>query len=172
VNYLPYLAIFLFLAGLVGLWIASRQRRESGVPAGRIIYVDSKGWGKVEKPLYDADLALTGKPDYLVEKGDELIPVEVKSCRAHQAAYDSHIFQLATYCLLVQRFYDRRPSFGILHYSNRDFAIDYTPELEKQIVNLVDEIHTREHQRQVNRSHQSKARCQGCGYRQICDQVL
>ena len=171
-NYLLYLAIFLFLVGLVGLWISSRQRKASGLPAGRIIYADPKGWRKVEKPLYDADLALTGKPDYLVEDGDELIPVEVKSCRVHQAPYDSHIYQLAAYCLLVQRFYDRRPSHGILHYTNRNFAIDYTPQVEQQVINLVDEIHTREHQRQVNRSHESSARCHACGYRQTCDQSL
>ncbi len=100
--YLFYAAIFLVLLALALLWQARRAQKASGLPGGRVIYTDTRAWGnKVEKPLYDASLGLTGKPDYLVEKNGRIIPVEVKSGRAPQSPYDSHIYQLASYFLLV-----------------------------------------------------------------------
>ena len=68
-----------------------------------MIYTDTRGWSAVEKPLYDPVIGLTGRPDYLVKKGKDIIPVEVKTSRTPEAPYDSHIFQLAAYCLLVAR---------------------------------------------------------------------
>ncbi len=120
------LAILVLILALVLLWQANRSQRAIGLPAGRVIYADTRSWGPVEQPLYDAELGLAGKPDYLVETGGQVIPVEVKSSPVTTAPYDAHIFQLAAYCLLVQRHYGKRPAYGILHYPNRTFAIDYT----------------------------------------------
>ena len=108
-------ALVLLFFALVFLWQSNRQRRGAGVPRGRIIYTDTRGWGKLEKPLFYAPLELTGKPDYLIEKDGWIIPVEVKSGRAPQAPYDSHIYQLAAYCLLVEKTYGRGPPDGIIH---------------------------------------------------------
>jgi CRISPR-associated exonuclease Cas4 len=165
-------SVLLLLLGLIILWLARQRRKASGLPGGRIIYTDTRGWGRVEKPLFDPELGLTGKPDYLVEQGSQLIPVEVKSSRAAEAPYDSHIFQLAAYCYLVQVTYEKRPEYGILKYANRTFAIDYTPELEAGLKELLAEIRSQEQLKSVNRSHQSVARCQACGYRATCDQKL
>ena len=98
-----YIAIALVVIAVIFFWQSSRVRRAAGLPGGRVVYTDTRAWGKVEKPLYDHGLGLTGKPDYLVEKDGQLIPVEVKSGRAPEAPYDSHIYQLAAYCLLVER---------------------------------------------------------------------
>jgi hypothetical protein len=51
------------------------------LPGGRIIYTDTNGWGKVEKPLFYTAMELTGKPDYLVEQKRKIIG-GVKSGRA------------------------------------------------------------------------------------------
>ena len=75
----PFLAILLVAIAIVFFVLASRQRQKAGIPAGRVIYTDASQWGKVEKPLYDPVLRITGKPDYLVKVGDQVIPVEVKS---------------------------------------------------------------------------------------------
>ena len=88
------------------------------------------------------------------------------------APYDAHIFQLAAYCLLVQRHYGKRPAYGILHYPNRTFAIDYTARLEEQLLRLLEEMHAQERRKDLPRSHDSPARCSRCGYRLICDQRL
>ena len=166
------LALFIFVLALVLLWQASRSQRAIGLPAGRVIYADTRSWGPVEQPLYDAELGLVGKPDYLVETGGQVIPVEVKSSPVTTAPYDAHVFQLAAYCLLVQRHYGKRPAYGILHYPNRTFAIDYTAQLEQQLFQLLEEMHTQERRKDVPRSHESAARCSRCGFRATCDQRL
>ncbi len=169
---MSYLIIALFLIALVLFWQSGRQRREAGLPGGRIIYTDTDGWGKVERPLYNRELNLTGKPDYLVRQGKTVIPVEVKSGRAPESPYDSHIFQVASYCLLVEKTYGKRPPYGIIHYQDRDFAIDYTPELEFALMDLLAEMQRDEYRKDIDRSHEQAARCGGCGFREICDQNL
>jgi len=167
-----YLALLLIIIAVVLLWQSGRQRREAGLPGGRLIYTDTRAWGLVEKPLFVAELGLTGKPDYLVQSGDRIIPVEVKSGRTPEAPYDSHIFQIASYCLLVEKHYGRRPAYGIIHYPKRDFAVDYTPQLEAALLDQLAEMRRDEMRSDVPRSHNSVARCRGCGFRKVCDQSL
>jgi CRISPR-associated exonuclease Cas4 len=167
-----YASLLLFLLALVILWYSTRQRQQAGLPGGRIIYTDTRGWGKLERPLYDQALGLTGKPDYLVQQKGQIIPVEVKTGRAPDAPYDSHIYQLAAYCLLVEKTYGKRPPYGIVHYSDRDFAVDFTPELEASLLDLLAEMRRDEARKDVDRSHEQAARCARCGFRRICDRRL
>lgn len=165
-------AIILLLLALLLFWQSDKERKQTGLPGGRVVYTDTRGWGELDKPLYDQKLRLTGKPDYLVERGGQLIPVEVKSGRAPKAPYDSHIYQLASYCLLVERTMGRTPPYGIIHYENRDFAIDYTPALKSELLEILDEMRSDARRVSVDCSHNSPARCRGCGYHEICDQSL
>jgi CRISPR-associated exonuclease Cas4 len=167
-----YLALALFLLAIFLLWQASRQRKATGLPGGRVIYTDTRGWGKLEKPLYYAALELTGKPDYLIQQNGQVIPVEVKSGSAPEAPYDSHIFQLAAYCLLVEKTYGRRPPHGIIHYKDRDFAVDYSPALESALLDILADMKRDEYREEVPRSHEQASRCAHCGFRMVCDQVL
>ena len=166
------LIAILTLSGILLLWISGQQRRSVGLPSGRVIFADHNQWGRVEKPLYDPTFNLTGKPDYLIEQGDVIIPVEVKSGRGKTAPYDSHIYQLAAYCLLVEQSYGMRPPYGILHYSNQDIAVDYTPQLEQEIIDLLRDIRSQERRRNIGRSHHSSNRCRRCSYLAACDQAL
>jgi CRISPR-associated exonuclease Cas4 len=167
-----YLALALLLAALALFVMSGRQRRRAGLPGGRVIYTDTGGWGRVEKPLYDRQLGLTGRPDYLVERDGRIIPVEVKSGRTPSAPYDSHIFQLAAYCLLVERTTGRRPPYGIIHYSGRDFAVDYTSQLESALLDLLAEVRRDENRDEVHRSHEDGHRCHRCGFRELCEERL
>ena len=169
----------MLIAGLLTLiiafilfFISGRKRRAAGLPSGRVIYTDTRAWGKVEKPLFDKDLSLAGRPDYLIEHNGKIIPVEVKTGRTPESPYDSHIFQVAIYCLLVQKTYSKRPSYGIIHYPGRDFAVDYTTELENTLLDLIADMRINEHRSQVTRSHEDEQRCRRCGFRQVCDQRL
>ena len=148
-------------------------QKTAGLPGGRVIYTDTRAWGnKVEKPLYDGSLGLTGKPDYLVEKNGRIIPVEVKSGRSPGLPYDAHIYQLASYCLLIERTMGKRPPYGIIHYQDRDFAIDYTHELEMTLMDILAEMRRDERRSSVPRSHESAGRCAKCGFAQICEEKL
>lgn len=166
------LAALLLVTALVLLWISWNERRETGLPPGRVVYSDTSRWTKVEKPLYDPLAMLTGRPDYLVEENGVMIPVEVKSGRAPSLPYDSHVYQLAAYCMLVERVYRKRPPYGILRYRDKTFTIEYTSLLEQELQALLDEIHRQERYNEIDRSHNEPARCARCGYRAVCDQRL
>ena len=167
-----YLALLLLLLAILLFWQSSRQRKQAGLPGGRVVYTDTRAWGVVEKPLYDHNLGLTGKPDYLVEQNGQLIPVEVKTGRTPDAPYDSHIFQVAAYCLLVEKTYGKRPAYGLIHYPHRNFAVDFTPELESALLEQLAEMRRDDTRRDVARSHEQPMRCQHCGFRKVCDQKL
>ena len=168
-----YLSLVLLLLAVLFFWQSNRQRKAAGLPGGRVIYTDTRGWGdKLERPLFHQALGLTGKPDYLIQQNGQIIPVEVKSGRAPESPYDSHIYQLASYCLLVEKTYGKRPPYGIIHYKDRDFAIDYTQALESSLLDLLAEMKRDEHKKEVGRSHEQAARCVRCGFRKICDQKL
>lgn len=169
---MQYIALVLFILALVFFWQSGHQQKQSGLPGGRVIYTDTRAWGEVEKPLFYRELGLTGKPDYLVEQNGRIIPVEVKTGRAPEAPYDSHIFQVAAYCLLVEKTYGKRPPYGIIHYPNRDFAVDYTAALESSLLDLLAELKRDETRANVQRSHENAARCRKCGFRKVCDQSL
>lgn len=167
-----YFALSLLFLAFLFFWQSNRQWSEAGLPGGRVIYTDTRGWNKLEKPLFYAALELTGKPDYLIEQNGKIIPVEVKSGRAPEAPYDSHIYQLASYCLLVEKTYGKRPPYGIIHYEGRDFSVDYTDKLEQSLLELITEMKRDGMKKEVIRSHEQASRCKRCGFRSVCDQSL
>ena len=170
---MQYLAIFLLLLALYLFWQSNRQQGQAGLPGGRVIYTDTRAWGApVEEPLFSRELGLTGKPDYLVQQNGQIIPVEVKTGRTPEAPYDSHIYQVAAYCLLVDKIYKKRPPYGIIHYPQRNFAVDFTPALENALLDLLAEIRRDETRAEVNCSHAEPARCVRCGFRKVCEQKL
>lgn len=169
--------ILCILVAVLLLWFSNRQQRTLGLPAGKVVYSDTSQWLAVEKPLYAASLGLTGKPDYLIQQNKFTIPVEVKTCRQiPKSPYDSHIYQLAAYCVLVDQVYGKRPPEGIIHYTSgsetRNFTIPFTHQLETNVLTVIDEIQNVALRQEIDRSHQQAARCRGCGYRNTCDQVL
>ncbi len=173
---LAFALLALFLA-IYTFWEASRRRKATGIPRGRLIYSDTSRWQVQEEPLYDEELGLSGRPDYIFEDGRYIIPVEIKSSRPPESPYASHILQLAAYCLLIERNFHKRPPYGVLHYRDRNqetrtFAVDYTAQLEFELTSTVAEMRTRCNWQEIPPSHSSKARCAACGYRSICDQRL
>ena len=81
-------AALVFLA-LILFGISHLLSKKAGIPDGRIIYSDPGVWNKTLKPLYDAGIGLTGRPDYLIKKNRQIIPAEVKSSwapRSHMIA--------------------------------------------------------------------------------------
>jgi CRISPR-associated exonuclease Cas4 len=167
-----YLSILFLIAAVLLYVLGVKKAQRAGIPTGRIIYTDTRLWGRVEKPLYDPKLRLTGKPDYVVRQGEQVIPVEVKSRKSPQVPFDSHIYQLAAYCLLVEHEYGITPSHGIIHYPERTFAIDFTRQLEASIKAIIIEMQSQASSNNIERSHNEAKRCQRCGYRSICDQTL
>ena len=166
-------ALLLFILAVVFFLRGSQKQQQQGLPAGRVVYDDSSRKGGEEvQPIYSPRLGLTGKPDYIVRHHHKPIPVEVKSRRAPRQPYDSHIFQLAAYCLLVEEKYGQRPEYGIIRYSDRSYQIDFTLELENQLLVILGEMCQHNKTHAPHRSHEDANRCAGCGYREICQERL
>jgi CRISPR-associated exonuclease Cas4 len=162
----------LLALGLLLLWLARRGRARSGLPQGRVVYSDTGGWDRLERPLFSREFALTGKPDYLVADGADIIPVEVKSGRAPAQPYESHTLQLAAYCLLVEECYGRQPPYGIVKYDDRAFEVDYTAELEEKLLTILEDMEADLADGDAARNHEDARRCRACGQREHCDESL
>src|SRR3989304_582990 len=118
------IALLLVVLGLMALGLGRRFQVEAGFPIGRVGYADTGSWHPGEKTLYSPKDRLGGKPDYLVQRGRQMVPVEVKSSTAPgDGPRRSHVLQLAAYCLLVQENYTARPKSGIIKYADQTFEI-------------------------------------------------
>jgi len=170
----------LFLLALLGvglLLLAARLRQQAqttrvaaGLPAGEIIYADTATWQPTQEAILSRRWGLVGKPDYLVEQGDGVIPVEVKSSRLPRsgAPHEGHVLQLAAYCALVADTYGRRPPYGYVHYRDATVKVPYTPALEEALRTALAQMRAARHAADVQRSHQDYWRCRRCGLAYAC----
>ena len=170
--WLLFVGVGLALMGLLLWWVSRQLRRRSGLPAGRVIYSDTRTWRQCPDPLYAASVNLTGRPDYLVQKWNYVLPVEVKSSTAPAEPYRSHVLQLAAYCLLVHETHNRRPPYGLIHYEDRTFSIRYTRRLEQELLDTIEWMRQDLRDGLAERNHNDVARCRACGYAGYCDQKL
>jgi len=170
-----WLLLSAVVLGILGIWLlirAGAARRETGLPVGRVTYVDTRTWDRCDRPLFSHRHQLTGRPDYLVQSRQAVIPVEVKSGAAPEQPYPAHLLQLAAYCLLVEEQEGRVPPYGIIKYEDRAFEVDYTPNLREELLDTLGAIRRDLQSRDVGRSHDEPGRCLGCGYRDQCKQQL
>lgn len=161
----------LFCSGGV-LWLAQRARQRSGLPWGTTIATDMGGALPDIPTLVDDVHGLVGKPDYILKRREGLIPVEVKPTRKAKQPFDSDIYQLAAYCLLVEQVYQRRPPYGLLRYAQHTFRIEYDDELRADIIAIIAEMRTRSVEVDCDRDHHHVQRCRGCGFWDTCEQSL
>jgi CRISPR-associated exonuclease Cas4 len=162
----------LAVLGLVLLWLARRGRAQSGLPEGRVVYVDTGGWRRPGEALFSRRLLLTGRPDYLVDSGQAVVPVEVKSCRAPMQPYGSHVLQLAAYCLMVEERYGRRPPHGIIKYSDQSFQVEFDSRLEEALLRTMQRMRADLVGGHARRRHHDPRRCAACGFRAACGEAL
>ena len=171
----PLVLAFALLLALLGgtlLWLGRRQRERSGLPAGSVVYSDTAEWQEPEEPLRSRRFGLVGRPDYLVQMRDGgrrfVVPVEVKSRARPARPYDSHILQLAAYCLLVEDNIGAAPPYGLLRYADATLEIPFTDELRRRVLEAADDIRRARRAPGVRRSHGEARRCAACGYRLAC----
>jgi len=174
VNLEFFLTIILICASAFGIWLWLRARSlrlSTGLPKGRVVYSDTRHWQPCES-LYSSRYGLVGKPDYIVERGRQIIPVEVKPSRRATEPYESDVMQLAAYCLLVEDLFDSSPSHGLLRYRDQTFAISFDRSLRSWLLRQLEEMRHSVDQCQVDRSHQDSRRCEYCGQAEHCAQRL
>jgi CRISPR-associated exonuclease Cas4 len=150
--------------GLVARW----QLKRAGIPQGRVIHIDTNHLRPPEGTLYSANYSLVGRPDYLVNQGGRIIPIEVKSGAAPSFPYESHRYQLAGYGLLVGEHFGEIPPFGIIQYRDRSWEIPLSADLLEKTGELLEDIQADLSATDMDRSHQEPTRCRTCGFRAAC----
>ncbi|MEA2575939.1 MAG: CRISPR-associated exonuclease Cas4 [Chloroflexia bacterium] len=164
--------IILMLLAALALAYSVRLRRESGLPSGDVLQSDTGAGGTPGKPLYSARYGLAGTPDYIVQTSRGLVPVEVKPGRTENEPHESHLLQVLAYCLLIEETEGKRPTHGLLRYSNNTFQVDYNKETRAYLISVLEEMRHAARMPEVDRNHNSPARCRACGYQPLCDQSL
>ncbi len=161
--------------GIAGFWLLIRSestRRATGMPVGRVAYADSSAWRRCERSLFCAQHCLVGRPDYLVDTRQGLIPVEVKSGPAPSKPFQGHVLQFVAYCLLLEAQEGRKPPRGIIKYDDRAFEVDFSPALRADLLRTLGLMRHSLQSKAVERNHEDPARCRRCGYRHLCEQRL
>jgi CRISPR-associated exonuclease Cas4 len=186
-NFLYLALVLLLVLALVARVYARSGARRAGLPRGQVIYSDTgfpvgriapvslnQEGERQEKPLRSERFGLVGRPDYLVRTDEGIVPVEAKStaCPSNGVPYDSHVMQLAAYCLLVEDATGADVPFGVIRYRDRQLRVDYTDELRDALLALLAEMREARQAEEVHRSHEEARRCAGCSYREICDESL
>ena len=185
------LLLLLVVAATLAGRAAARESKRAGLPAGALLYSDTgRPVGRVggtevghegkkqERPLVSETLELVGRPDYLIEAEGGVVPVEVKStnCPANGRPYDSHLAQLAAYCLLVEDVLGAPVPYGLVKYRDREVRVEYTGEMREQALALVEEMkadmNASVNGEEVHRSHEDPRRCAGCSLRDVCTESL
>ena len=189
--WLSLLLFLLVVAATLAARAAARESKRAGLPAGALLYSDTgRPVGRVagtevgrdgkrqERPLVSEALELVGRPDYLIEVEGGVVPVEVKStaCPAGGRPYDSHLAQLAAYCLLVEDVLGANVPYGLVKYRDREVRVEYTEELRGWALALVEELkadmNASANGEEVHRSHDAPRRCAGCSLRDVCTESL
>lgn len=165
-------AVVLFFLAFVLLRLGHIGQRAIGLPQGKIVYSDTSQWLPVERPLLSRRYGIVGKPDYVIANQESrkgmMIPVEVKSGKKRRSLPVGHLLQLGAYCLLVEEQYGVAPEFGLLRYANATVQVPFTPELRMEVLAVAEEIRATANAKNVERDHESVARCRACGYRHAC----
>ena len=186
-TWLALLLCLLVVAAAAARAAARREARRTGLPAGALLYSDTgRPVGRLapaevgaeglkqERPLVSPRLGLVGRPDYLIESEGGVVPVEIKStaCPAGGRPYDSHVAQLAAYCLLVEDVLGASVPFGVIRYRDREVRVEYTDELRGHALALIEEMRAARDAEEVHRSHEDPRRCAGCSMRDVCTESL
>ncbi len=165
--------IWLIGTGIVLYWSLSAQRkaeikRQEMHLKGNVLYV-----GNDEAPIYRSErYGLSGKPDYVLQEGGELVPVEMKSGRTPKGPLFSHIVQVAAYCLLLEDHTGKKVNRGVLKYSEAEFDVEFDENLRQIVLTKVEEMHRTLEEGEAHRNHNRPGKCQSCSRRDICPERL
>lgn len=160
------LPLALIVLGLALFWLSQQKRRRLHMPEGEAIYEDvQEGRGQL---LVSHRYGLKGRPDFLLEQNGQIIPVEAKTGRTPAYPYPSHVMQL----IVIEDNYGFRPPYGVIRYAERQFIVEFAPEHEAALAQILTDMRHKRQFPDVHRSHNNPRMCAACGVRENCDEQL
>jgi CRISPR-associated exonuclease Cas4 len=122
--------------------------------------------------IYSEKYGLSGKPDFILEEANEIVPVEFKSGRLPQGPLFSHIIQLAAYCLILEEKEGKKVTRGVLRYGEHEFDIDFDEALRSLVIGKLSEMRGALVSNNVHRNHNRPGKCRSCSRREMCSERL
>ena len=160
-------ASYFLYRSLKSTGIAGLLRKEFRLK-GKIEYIDVDDSKIFKSERY----GISGRPDYVVKLGDQVVPVEAKRGRTPQGPLFSHIVQVASYCLLLEDSTGNPPPYGLIRYPNHEFQIDYNEDMRNVVLQKVREIREALESHEVHRNHNRPGKCRSCSRRGVCPEKL
>jgi CRISPR-associated exonuclease Cas4 len=168
------LILILFVCALLLRSAANKARDRAALPEGKVLYSDTIKQERPSETLISWRHGLKGRPDYLIETEEGVVPVEIKSTAFPRSVrpYDAHVMQLICYCLLCEETTGAHVPYGLIRYRDGEARVEYTPELRSRLLSLLDEMRIAKASAVLHRSHSQPRRCAGCGFREVCGESL
>jgi len=146
-----------------------KQKIKHRIQPGKITYSDLN---KPAKPFFSNRYKIAGKPDYVIMKDNSYIPVEVKTGRRNEPQ-KNHIFQLASYCQLIEENYGGFVPYGILVYNNtHQYKIPFDPKIRYELETTINKMRYLLKTGKITRNHNESNRCRNCSMKTYCDDKL
>jgi len=123
--------------------------------------------------LYSKRYRISGKPDYIVKKEGVYFPVEIKTGN-HLELKKNHIFQLATYCQILEDNYKIFIPYGVIVYcdTSLQFKVPFNPKLRYELEYIISEMRENLKTGKIKRNHNFSQRCINCSMRNYCDKKI
>lgn len=133
------ISVVIFVIGILLIVFAKIRQKRFGSLSEKRIYQDTQ---ELPGEILEAkNLHLYGKPDYIIQNTDGMIPVEVKTGKTPQREpYLNHIMQVMAYCYLIEETYGKRPVGGIIKYPDKEYKLQYTDAAKESVEIAVKEI--------------------------------
>lgn len=164
-----FISITLIVASKIIRVSVESKKRKHKIQPGKITYSDLN---KPAKPFFSNRYKIAGKPDYIVIKDNTHIPVELKTGR-NNSPKKNHIFQLATYCQLIEENYGGFVPYGILVYNNTtQYQIPFDPKIRYELETTIKKMRQQLKTGKILLNHNDSNRCRNCSMRTYCTEKL
>lgn len=163
-------AILLLITSGIIKQKARKVKIKHNIPFGKITYSDLN---VPAKPLFSKRYRISGKPDYIIRKNKHYIPVEVKTGH-HYELQKNHMFQLATYCQLLEDTYGDLVPYGMLIYNDtsQQYQVPFNPKLRFELESTINKMRRELKTGKIARNHQDRYRCESCSMQENCSMKI
>lgn len=121
------------------------------------------------RTLYSEEYGMNARVDCILLKGKEAYPVEFKASPKPGVLYNTHKYQAVAQALAVEEALGKEVPYAYLKYANGEVVeLAITPRLKEKLVAMIEEIGKIVEHERLPRPTDSRKKCRGCFYSNLC----
>lgn len=168
-------AFLLLLVGLTLLFLSKYQQKKIQKTKTHLhLHQATIEYNDLLKPaesIFSKKHLLAGKPDYILNSKGKIIPVEIKKSHYSKPA-PHHLYQLATYCRLLEDTHHSFVPYGVLVYEDSKFEIPFDPNLRFSLEKTIQEMRKIIASREIPQMTLDEHKCHHCSFQYCCSSFL